>query len=365
MCGLVGVFGHITHKMDMTFCDLLNVDVIRGDDSTGVASVIKGEAETNILKGAVLPAELMGDAKFLPMMRKNNILLMGHNRSATVGFVDDANSHPFVHGSITLAHNGTLKQVRSVPEGNDFITDSEAICNAINQWGVEDVWPCLDGAATLTFWDAINKTFNIVSNGKRPFHWVYNEDKTAMIYASEAWMIRGVAERHKLKLKDGMQVWYPPDNTLFSFSYGKVGKDKLDTVSFESKTLESFSWKKVIDLGFPGVSEPEKNILPPYADPYSDEWMYESWGDYHNSLEKDKPKKNNVVPITLEGVPETALNRNLTIAQFREKYHQCMICDSSLFADYGSATILDENLAVCEECDKIADNRNLSIKRGS
>ena len=59
MCGLVGTFGWNLVKSDIEkFNFLLNIDVIRGYDSTGVA-VAREKGKTKIIKGTLLPPDLL------------------------------------------------------------------------------------------------------------------------------------------------------------------------------------------------------------------------------------------------------------------------------------------------------------------
>src|SRR3546814_15559864 len=108
---------------------MLQVDVIRGMDSTGVAAVRKKHIA--VVKDTLLPQYLMSTKQYDKHIDNlDNFCLIGHNRFATKGKVDATNAHPFKHGHITLAHNGTLRSMWDLPDHANFQTDSEAITYA-------------------------------------------------------------------------------------------------------------------------------------------------------------------------------------------------------------------------------------------
>lgn len=98
--------------------------------------------------------------------------MVGHNRHATIGAINDRNAHPFTHGAITLCHNGTLIDQDLLPDAKDFEVDSENICHSINKIGAAETIQKLNGAFTLVWHNAEDKTLNIIRNDERPFHLV-------------------------------------------------------------------------------------------------------------------------------------------------------------------------------------------------
>ena len=86
MCGLVGMAGKLTAAQDKVFKKLLIFDVIRGEHSTGVASVpVNGEV--SIAKQVGNPFELFEDKRYDRAINRHNRALIGHNRFATQGAV--------------------------------------------------------------------------------------------------------------------------------------------------------------------------------------------------------------------------------------------------------------------------------------
>jgi hypothetical protein len=114
VCGLVGVFGDNFTRNKTIFEELLHIDQLRGQHSTGVAFL--NEKYTQVIKDIVTPEELSYYKKYQKAMNKEHLALMGHNRQATRGEIIQSNAHPFSHGSITLTHNGTCSNVNTLPK---------------------------------------------------------------------------------------------------------------------------------------------------------------------------------------------------------------------------------------------------------
>ena len=174
MCGLVGTFGFNLIKTDIDqFGFLLNIDVIRGYDSTGVA-VAREKGKAKIIKGTFLPPDLLSLESYKKITQyehTNSITaLIGHNRAATRGKVEQKNAHPFSYGHITLVHNGTANLLPTLAlEDKEFTVDSEAICYGIWKHGIDKVYAAVDGALTVVWWDNSEKALYHLTNGQRPF----------------------------------------------------------------------------------------------------------------------------------------------------------------------------------------------------
>ena len=240
MCGLVGVFGKVNKQAESLFQCLLIVDVLRGPHSTGVAVVNADRQRPATIKGVLSPYDLFCHPSYRKAVEPDVSLLLGHNRFATMGEVTADNAHPFRHGHITMAHNGTLDSYRQLPGFSQFETDSETICHAISKEGIVDTWAKLNGAAALTWWDNRKKTMNFIRNTKRPLWFAHSKDKKLLIWASESWMIRQCADRVKLHLdtnEHGISCWSPNEHQHFSATIDKDGE-----VLLANEKLEGFSW---------------------------------------------------------------------------------------------------------------------------
>lgn len=179
----------------------LYVDALRGWDSTGIAyKGLKDDDKTWVFKKAIEAGD------FLRSRRANAILqdlddyrfVIGHNRWATVGKVNDDTAHPYQHGDITLAHNGTLKFNSGITEL--FDTDSEDICyNIAFEGGAAEVLPKLNGAYALVWHDAGKNTINFARNKEREFHYAIADDFKSVYWASEKKLLDYVLWRADIK----------------------------------------------------------------------------------------------------------------------------------------------------------------------
>ena len=206
MCGLVGAVGSSVYLNEKIFHQLLVVDSVRGLDSTGVLAVFN-DWSWRVKKNIGPPFNLMYRPDYQEQITKNKkpvFVWMGHNRAATRGEVNHRNAHPFVHGNLILAHNGTLHSTYALTKEhkNPFGTDSEAICYHLSQNPIEDTWKAIRGAAALSWWDSHLLTMNLITNGERPLSFVFSEDKKNLYWASEAWMLSGILNRHSVKCQE-------------------------------------------------------------------------------------------------------------------------------------------------------------------
>lgn len=195
MCGLVGAIGTLYKKDEEMFQDMLVMDVVRGPHSTGVIAADHA-GKWAYAKSALMPHDFFQLKAYKDAMVGINALLMGHNRWATIGKINTANAHPFDHGGIVGMHNGTLIRWReSLKDVRNFDVDSDALIYNIDEFGVHDTLPNVDGAWALAWYDKEAKTLNLKRNDQRPLYFAYRQDKKAMFYASEPWMITAAAGR--------------------------------------------------------------------------------------------------------------------------------------------------------------------------
>lgn len=176
MCGIVLAGGNLGSSDLEIFNQLLYCDVFRGQHSTGVFCKRLNEDKVLFEKSA-LPSYaflLQEDYKKMSTGLTNYVVapawMVGHNRHATKGAVNDQNAHPFQHGNITLVHNGTLVNQSLLPDSTKFVVDSENICYSIDKIGAGETIQKLDGAFTLVWHDASDDTLHIIRNDERPFH---------------------------------------------------------------------------------------------------------------------------------------------------------------------------------------------------
>lgn len=199
MCGLVGIAGDLGAKHRDIFKTLLVIDTLRGPHSTGVMSVGVDKSPV-VLKKSVLPQELFDMGRYSKVVTFDSQVLMGHNRYATMGKVNSVNAHPFEHGDIVGAHNGTLTGKHLLPESNNFEVDSDNLVYAVNKLGTEEALAVTQGAFALSLYNQKDHTLQLVRNSERPLFFAYTEDKKCLLWASERWMLTIAASRSDIKL---------------------------------------------------------------------------------------------------------------------------------------------------------------------
>jgi len=225
LCGLVGVAGSI-HKKELTsFLRMLQYDTIRGEHSTGVGFVKRDKA-MGFYKTTEPGWDFVSDPRFTKKIDTfNNAVLIGHNRYATRGKVSSRNAHPFMHGNILGAHNGTIGNPEDLTEGGVFDVDSEALIHEINAIGLPEAIKKIRGAWALTFYNQKDHTINFLRNDQRPLFIAESEDGQTLFWASEDWMLYGGPVREGVKLKDPFELpadkWFRWEVPEAAKSFGK------------------------------------------------------------------------------------------------------------------------------------------------
>lgn len=199
MCGLVGVVSKrpngFTREHQDIFSTLLFVDTFRGKDATGVFCV-SNEGDVYVAKDVGYAPRFMGSKEYEEAQKRawnRGAALIGHNRAATRGKIDDMNAHPFnVDNNIVLVHNGTMR-------GNhrkhaDVEVDSHAIAHLIHEKGnVTDALEGIDAAYALIWYDVAKAELNMIRNDERPLYWMELDD--AWLWASETTMLEFAVNR--------------------------------------------------------------------------------------------------------------------------------------------------------------------------
>lgn len=200
MCGLIGCAGPMTIKHERAIKTLLILDSLRGIDSTGIAVVSRGR-DLKMAKAIGDPFRLFDTKAFDKAVGGVNSVMIGHNRFATQGKVNVANSHPFAFPTLVGAHNGTLKNKYILDDAKLFDVDSENLFHHMDKNGVEDTIHKLDGAWALTWYNTKENTINFLRNEERPLHITVTKDNV-LFWASESWMLRIALSREGLEFED-------------------------------------------------------------------------------------------------------------------------------------------------------------------
>jgi predicted glutamine amidotransferase len=258
LCGLVGVIGDLNLDDKKAFDLLLKLDTTRGKHSTGVARIpwnADKRGEVEIVKDVGTPWNLIdqkprqyyNDHSTMPgpHIQGSYIALMGHNRWATVGEVNEANAHPFEAGKIIGAQNGTLplSSIYKLDDHEFYETDTEALMFNIDLHGVENVIPKISGAWALTWYNREEDSFNILRNKERPLHFAWKENKKVMYYASDAWMLYAISDKFNINFYEddrGGQVWQFLSDTHYKFAFPKNGATFNKDNAWEKKELKGY-----------------------------------------------------------------------------------------------------------------------------
>ena len=240
MCGLTGIYGEITKKEAMLFKWLLKFDELRGPHSTGVCRV-KKDGDRYIYKNVGGTDDFFYTHQ--PLVKELSEatdlkLLLGHNRWATQGEINNDNAHPFEFDKVIGAHNGTIApyMLRRLPEADKFKVDSQAIFNHIDKNSVEDLWKTTEGPMALSWWNKGDNSLNFVRNKDRPLHYLKSLDGKTLFWASEGWMLEVLLNRFGIKYqgKDAVSV---PINTHI-----KVTTTDAGFLVLEEAKLAPFVW---------------------------------------------------------------------------------------------------------------------------
>lgn len=199
MCGIVGFLpasvGHVNGTK--AFMNLLVMDSLRGEDSTGI---IFGDRRGKVeyIKDILAGYDFVNDRRVRKKIEtRTNAFLIGHNRYGTMGSSWDVeNAHPFRHGNVTMVHNGTLYNHEELQSGNAFEVDSEAVCHSLNFAGYDETIKTIEGAFTLVWYNKASKRVCMVRNDERPL-WLATS-VAGIHFASEKHMLLAALERNKI-----------------------------------------------------------------------------------------------------------------------------------------------------------------------
>lgn len=413
------MFGHSFSSGQIYFFEnLLNLDLSRGTDSTGVAFVNR-KGVVSVVKDTVLPFELMRDKKYYDNITdKTTVCMIGHNRAATRGGINVENAHPHQAGPITLAHNGSLTGQDKLPDHKMFTNDSKNIAYAINKIGITETWKVTDGAATLVWWDSSEGTLNFLSNGQRPFCFgilksgplVWTSDillmKEALRLSDQKMAGKGDGEFHQL-----------PNNKLITIKLGKKGGITLGQRDLEpyKSPYSSFRGPTVVGPNTPGPRRCGVN-----GDYVNGKWVsWDNEADWPNLRAQMEAARSGVtldddpipfamghtsgggqaggstngtqsvsgtggalVPVGTANTSGTPLrttreivsqrkfagppknhakSKGISEETFHKDYPNCSLCNDTLKHSYECAVIVDAHSAACEDCANTAHASDIRL----
>ncbi len=230
MCGIFGMTSEfITTQADDKFIKHCTIaGSVRGLDATGFVFLTNNPVNpTTYLKKAVNGATMVNDV-WNPEWNMGNQThsVIGHNRAATVGKINDDTAHPFIEGNIIGVHNGTLvgdwRGDLQVSKTCDV--DSRGLYRAISARGIDWAISNLYGAAALVWAEIDEQRVFVYRNAERPLHYAESKSSNRVYYASEAgmlqWMLTKCGIQHT-------EIKAFNINTLYEITDGKVRVDRV------------------------------------------------------------------------------------------------------------------------------------------
>jgi predicted glutamine amidotransferase len=279
MCGISGAAGNLFSKDLDVFKTLLFLGQLRGTHSTGILSLNKGKKASYFrsLKNTCNAQELLDYKKSDSIISTMSKVILGHNRSATIGDVIKENAHPFEFDSVFAGlHNGTVFNSSSLDKYNEYDTDSEVCLYNIYKHG-PSVIKKFTGAYAFVWIDTESATINFIRNKERPLAFIFDEDMKRLFWASEKEMLDFAIARCGIKTSGPVSEF--KENVLYSLKYPKE-YDKFNIK--DDLTLTDFTPAPII---YP-VHKP---LLPHYR-PGNSEFYgygpYRSEEHYHTPFEK-------------------------------------------------------------------------------
>lgn len=362
MCGIVGIAGKLAYKDEATMRRLLIFDFLRGPDSTGLAAVRGATQEVHIAKLKTNPLDLFDTRMFNNALSgASSSVFIGHNRAATRGAVNNTNAHPFYHGSIVGAHNGTLvnKDTQALEEmlGTKFGTDSETLFAAMSVFGPEAVIPMLhkgvtksDGAWSLVWYDTEKRRLNFLRNEHRPMWYAFNKEFDRIFWASEYWMLDSAFNSqpdayNEYQDADGCEFFQTDEDVLYSWDIDELKKGGKEPPKPEMTPLAG--------------QEPVASNITPFdrrTNGQTNNGNSHGNGTTGTAANSNSTTTSHGKPtlkvLHLEGTPALPYANMLTEEELGEAaLTGCQWCGAPInYGDHGFTLFERDHIAVCSDC---------------
>lgn len=243
MCGIVGFAtsrADVGNHLRNTYMEQgLYIDALRGKHATGV---FYGDTNSRIwfAKDAVNASQFLAQSKFSSIiddMRAKVHFAVGHNRYATMGEHTVEDAHPFSEKSITLVHNGTLRNWRKLPSPSQGTSDSAHVAAlfAEDDPGAITSLESLEGDFAFVWYDHRSRSLYFANNGRRPMSYIKGGEH--LFFASEGQMITLLLSRTMA----GNPVHEPKDFSPFVQYQLPCGKIDWVETEFEDKWAKQYA----------------------------------------------------------------------------------------------------------------------------
>ena len=217
MCGIIGYINptkkYVARASDL-IADMLAMDTIRGEDSTGIFKVI--DKKVHWIKDVVPGYQFVRNKevhKFLQGIG-NASFVVGHNRWATRGTVSIDNAHPFEYENVCLVHNGTVMRSDKLDNSKKkHDVDSAMITKSMSVQGIQATTNAMWGAYSLVWYDNKTDTLHFLRNKDRPM-WFLTTKQGIIIFCSEPHLGQWAAVRRGF---DVIKVESTAEDVLYSF----------------------------------------------------------------------------------------------------------------------------------------------------
>ena len=214
MCGIVGHFNltgnGMTERRAKTVRELAIAGTVRGYDGTGFFYQNALSGKTFYKKGPVTAAEVTSKDGWVTSLRDARFVVV-HNRAATLGAIDEDNTHPFIFEHITGVHNGTINAWRYAWPDVEATMDSMALFEGMSKVDsdhettaqfLENIpW---SGAYSLVWYDSRAEELRFARNDERPMHLITSDD--GIWFGSELGMFEWILSRNHTNIWNAVSL---------------------------------------------------------------------------------------------------------------------------------------------------------------
>lgn len=232
MCGIVGVVSGYNNGFSQPEVDALTrmlfIDTFRGWDSTGVFGGDK-DGNVQVLKEASTGPDFIASKEYKEFTNKlysSGKFVVGHNRAATRGTVNDKNAHPFwvdePNKKLVLVQNGTwLGDHKHI---KDTEVDTEALLHLLaTEENVQAAINKVSAAYALVWYDVLEKQLHFLRNDQRPLFIAIMKSR-AVLFASEWETIEYAVNKNGWKYEN--EPFMLKADNLWTLTFDKDGSWK-------------------------------------------------------------------------------------------------------------------------------------------